>query len=139
MKCESACEHTNTHARTHTTLTLNQKKTKTLRVSQLPKQVQSILISAIFTHAHCPRKYPHQAAGPSFHCLRQVQTDWRQTRAAPEKTLWQLSKSRIASRRGAACTARREWGRVEGTKMRRVRAHRHLLSVHMIRNAARPS
>lgn len=29
-----------------------------LRVSQLPKQVHSILISAIFTHAHCPRKYP---------------------------------------------------------------------------------
>lgn len=60
--------------------------------SQLPKQVYSILICAIFTH--CPRNIPRQVVGLSFHCLCQVQSDWQAAPgwAAPERTLWQLSK-----------------------------------------------
>lgn len=48
------CEHSSLCA-THST---SNPPPNPLRVSQLPKQVRSILISAIFTHAHCPRKYP---------------------------------------------------------------------------------
>lgn len=47
-----------THARARSPPPTPPHPSTPLRVSQLPKQVHSILIGAIFTHTHGPRKYP---------------------------------------------------------------------------------
>lgn len=80
-----------------------------LRVSQLPKQVHSILISAIFPHTHGPRKYPVRQWARLFAASANSNRTGTPTRAKPplRKLSGNFQSCREPTRFGAAARNRR--------------------------------
>lgn len=80
-----------------------------LRVSQLPKQVHSILISAIFPHTHGPRKYPVRQWARLFAASANSNRTGTPTRAKPplRKLSGNFQSCRESMQFGAAARNRR--------------------------------
>lgn len=93
-----------------------------LRVSQLPKQVHSILISAIFPHTHGPRKYPVRQRARLFAASANSNRTGTPTRAKPplRKLSGNFQSRRESMRFGAAARNRRREASRSGIFSRRL-------------------